>query len=86
MTVTVCAVLQLAAVKVRLAGETVPSPVSLLTIGSVTLAVGWLVNTTVKLAVPPASVVIRPLVGLTVMSALSSSTLVTSTSAGSRPL
>ena len=33
----------------------------------VTSAVGWLVSTTVKVAVPPASVVIRPTVGVTVI-------------------
>ena len=33
----------------------------------VTSAVGWLVSTTVKVAVPPASVVIRPEVGVTVI-------------------
>ena len=86
MTVTVCAVLQLAAVKVRLAGETVPSVVSLQDRAIVTSAVGWLSSMTVKVAVPPASVVIRPLVGLTVMPALSSSELVTDTLAADAPL
>ena len=86
MTVTVCAVLQLAAVKVRLAGETVPSVVSLLDRAIVTSAVGWLPSTTVKVAVPPASVVTRPLVGSTVMPAASSSLLVTDTSSGLIPL
>ncbi len=67
MTVTVCAVFQLAGVKVRLVGETVPSVVSLLDSAMLTLALGWVPSTTVKVAVPPASVVIRPMVGLTVM-------------------
>ena len=56
MTVTVCGVFQLAAVKVRLAGETVPSRRVAATIRPiVTLAVGWLFSTTVNVAVPPAS-------------------------------
>ena len=67
MTVTVCAVLQLAGVKVRLVGETVPSVVSLLDRSMLTLALGWVPSTTVKVALPPASVVTRPLLGLTVM-------------------
>ena len=67
VTVTVCAMFQLAAVKIRLAGETVPSVVSLLDSAMLTSALGWVSSTTVKLAVPPASVVIRPLVGLTLM-------------------
>ena len=46
MTVTVWGVFQLAAVKVRLAGETVPSVVSLDDKPIVTSAVGWLFSTT----------------------------------------
>ena len=80
--VTVCVVFQLAAVKVRLDGETVPSAVLLEVSPMVTLAVGWLVRTTVKVAVPPASVVVNPLVGVTVMPAASLSVLVTDTSDG----
>ena len=57
VTVTVCAMFQLAAVKVRLAGATVPSPVSLEDRAMVTSAVGWALSTTVKVAVPAASVV-----------------------------
>ena len=49
VTVTVCAVFQLAGVKVSDAGATVPSVVSLLESAIVTLAVGWLVSTAVKL-------------------------------------
>ena len=85
MTVTVCAMFQLATVKVRLAGVAVPSVVSLLDRAMLTSALGWLLSTTVKLAVPPASVVVRPLVGTTVMPALSSSVLVTDTSDGLMP-
>ena len=48
----------------------------------VTSAVGWVLSTTVKVAVPPASVVVRPDVGVTVMPAASLSVLVTATSAG----
>ena len=51
----------------------------------VTSAVGWLVSTTVKLALPPASPVV-PEIADTVTPALSSSTLVTATSATARPL
>ena len=67
MTVTVCGAFQLAAVNVRLAGATVPSVVSLELSAIVTSAVGCAVSTTVKVAVPPASVVVRPEVGVTVM-------------------
>ena len=77
MTVTVCGTFQLAAVKVRLAGATVPSVVSLEVRPMVTSAVGWVLSTTVKVAVPPASVVVRPEVGVTVMPAVSLSVLVT---------
>ena len=52
----------------------------------VTSAVGCELSTTVNVAVPPASVVIRPEVGVTVMPAVSLSVLVTATSAASRPL
>ena len=52
MTVTVCATFQFAVVKVRLAGLTVPSVVSLELRAIVTSAVGWVLSTTVKVAVP----------------------------------
>ena len=68
---TVCATFQLAAVKVKLDLSIVPSAVLLLVNGMVTLAVGWLFRTTVKLAVPPASVVVKPVVGVTVIPGLS---------------
>ena len=69
VTVTVCGVLQLAVVKVRLPVDSVPSLLSEELRAIVTLAVGALSSTTLKLAVPPASVVVRPLVGVTVMPA-----------------
>ena len=64
MTVTVCGAFQLAGVNVRLAGRDrafawrrwTSEPI-------VTSAVGWVFSTTVNVAVPPASVVTRPLVG-----------------------
>src|SRR2546423_10700223 len=71
VTVTVWGVFQLAAVKVKLDGETVPSAVLPLLMGTVTFAVGWLFNTTVKVAVPPASVVVNPEAGETVTPAVS---------------
>ena len=73
VTVTVCGPFQSPGVKVRLTGETVPSPVSLEESPMVTSAVGWLLSTTVNVAVPPASVVVRPEVGVTVIPAVSSS-------------
>ena len=82
--VTVWAVFQLAVVNVKLAGETVPSAVLLDERPRVTLAVGCELSTTVKVAVPPASVVVSPDVGVTVIPAVSSSLLVAETSAGSR--
>ncbi len=57
VTVTVCAVFQLAAVKVSDAGRTVPSVASLDERPTVTSAVGCEFRTTVNVAVPPASVV-----------------------------
>ena len=86
VTVTVCGVLQLPVVKVRVAGATVPSVVSLELRPMVTSAVGCEARTTVKVAVPPASVVVRPLVGVTVMPAASLSVVVTLTSAAFSPL
>ena len=80
MTVTVWATFQLAAVKVRLPAETVPSVASLDDMPIVTSAVGWLFSTTVNVAVPPASVVL-PLIAETVIPAASLSRLVTATSA-----
>ena len=75
MTVTVRTTFQLAAVNVRLAGDTVPSVASLLLTPIVTSPVGWVSSTTVNVAVPPASVV-APLIGETVIPAVSLSMLV----------
>ena len=86
MTVTVCGVFQLAVVKVTDAGLTVPSVVSLELSPTVTLAVGCEARTTVKVAVPPASVVVSPEVGVTVMPAASLSVLLTTTSSAFTPL
>ena len=86
VTVTVCGVFQFAVVNVTLAGLTVPSDVSLELSPIVTFAVGCAVRTMVNVAVPPASVVVRPKVGLTVMPAVSLSMLITDTSSGFRPL
>ena len=86
MTVTVCGVFQLAAVNVTLAGETVPSRRVAGRQADRHVRRGLRVQHDVNVAVPPASVVIRPLVGLTVIPAVSSSVLVTDTSAAFRPL
>ncbi len=87
MIVTVWAVSQLAGVNVRLVVEIVPSVVSLEEIAIVTFAVGWLSRTTVKVSVPPASVVTSPLVGETVIPAAlaSSSVFVAETSVAFKP-
>ena len=68
--------------KVRLAGTTVPSVGSLELRAIVTSAVGCVVSTTVKVAVPPRFGRRQPVVGVTVMPAASLSVLVTATSAG----
>ena len=86
VTVTVCAVLQFPDVNVRDAGATVPSVRSLDESPIVTFAVGWLSRTTVKAAVPPPSVVVKPDVGITVIPAVSSSVFVTPTSDAFIPL
>ena len=86
MTVTVCGVFQLAAVKVNVAGDTVPSVVSLDEMPIVTSAAGCVLSTTVNVAVPPASVVTRPAIGVTVIPAVSLSWFVTETSAAFSPL
>ena len=83
--VTVCATFQFAAVKITLAGLTVPSVTSFEIKPIVTSAVGCEVRTTVKVAVPPASLVVSPDVGVTVMPAVSLSRLVTDTSDAFRP-
>ena len=86
VTVTACGTFQFAGVNVRLAGRTVPSVASLELSPMVTSAVGWLFRTMVKVAAPPASVVVRPEVGVTVMPAVSLSVLVTVTSLALAPL
>ena len=65
----------------RPAGLTVPSLASLELSAMLTSAVGSVVRTTVNVAVPPASVVVNPAVGVTVMPEASLSVLVTPTSA-----
>ena len=69
MTVTLCGAAQLSGVKIRLAGDTIPSPVLLDVRGTVTSCVGCWLSRTEKLALPPASVVTSPAVGLTVIPA-----------------
>ena len=86
VTVTVCGVAQFALVKTRLAALTAPSAGLLELSAIVTFAVGCEFNTTVNVAVPPASVVVRPAVGVTVIPATSLSVFVTRTSAASRVL
>ena len=83
MTVTVWAMFQFAAENVRLDAETVPSAVLVLATAMFTSAVGSLAKTTSKFAVPPASVVTRPVVGATLMPAASSSVLPTAMSPAS---
>ena len=63
VTVTVCAVLQFEEVNIIEEGEAVPSVVSELLMAIDTSADGWLFNFTVKVAVPPASVV-EPVIAL----------------------
>src|SRR2546423_713933 len=98
VTVAVCGVFQLAGGKGRVGGSAGPLAGfrvvravggvggGLLVGGGGEGAVGWLVRTMVKLAAPPASVVTKPDVGLTVMPAVSLSVLVALTFAGLRPL
>src|SRR5258706_4431912 len=66
VTVTVFGISASAAVNVREEGETVPSVRSELLRSMVTSEVGTEVRATVKVAVPPASEVTRPDVGVTV--------------------
>ena len=77
VTVTVWGVFQLALVKVKLDLSTVPSVVLLLVNGMVTSAVGCVFNLTVNAAVPPASVVVKGVVGVMVTPAVSLSVIVT---------
>jgi hypothetical protein len=73
-------------VNVTLVGATVPSLASLELRPIVTSAVGWVFSAIANVAVPPDSVVTKPVVGLTVMPAVSLSVLVTETSAAFRLL
>src|SRR5262245_34877158 len=86
VTITVWGTLQLAAVKVRLAGATVPSVVSELARPIVTGADGWLVSARVNVALPPASVVTSPATGVTVIPTASLSSFATETLAAFTPL
>jgi hypothetical protein len=72
VTVTVWAISQFAAVKVREEMERVPSVVSELERPMITSAVGWELRRTEKEAVPPDSVVVRPEVVVIVMPAAES--------------
>ena len=65
VTVTVCGTFQLAEVKTSWLVEIVPSVVSLDERSMVTFAVGCVASTTLNVAVPPASVVCKPLAGVT---------------------
>ena len=75
VTVTGRGVLQLEVLNVTLAGETVPSRVSLLLRLITTLAVGRVLSTMVKVAVPRDSVVTSPEVGVTVIPGTTTVTL-----------
>ena len=68
------------------AGATVPSVVSLELRAMTTSAVGWLSRTTVNVAVPAASVVVRPATGVTVIPEASLSVFETLTSDALTPL
>src|SRR5437773_503431 len=80
VTVTVCATLHFPTLHATDPGATVPSVKSLDDNPIETFAVGWVFRTTVNVAVPPASVVVRPAVGFTVIPATSLSLFVTDTS------
>ncbi len=84
--VIVCGVFQLAAVNTIDEGETLPSVESLELRAIVTLASGSDSSCTVKVTAPPDSLVKVPDGAETVMPAVSSSVLVSATSAGFRPL
>src|SRR5580765_8743468 len=83
--VTVCGTFQSASVNTTLAGETVPSVVSLLASANDTSATGWLRSASVNVAVAPDSLVTSPAVGVTTTPAVSSSSFVSATSAASSP-
>ena len=81
VTVTTCAVFQLPGVKINDAGVTLPSLRSLMSV-TVTLAIGLVLSTTLKLSVVPASLVTRPLVGAMLIPRTSLSRLTTLTAVG----
>ena len=83
---TGCATFQLPAVNVNIGVDATPSAALSLASVMTTLAAGWLVSVTVKLAVPPDSLVTRPAVGVTLTPAASSSELEAATSAAFMPL
>ena len=80
VTVVVCGISQFSGVKVILDGETEPSVVSLELNAMVTFAAGSVFKTIVNIPVPPASVVVNPETGDTVIPASSLSIFVTETS------
>ena len=84
--VTVWAVLQFELVRVTEVGESVPSVASEVERGMVTSAVGSELRTMVKVAVPPASVVIRPVVVLRIIPLVSSFRFMKDGSDASSPL
>src|SRR2546430_8996813 len=86
VSVITCATFQFALVNVTDDAETVPSAVLDEVSENVTLAVGRGFNTIENVAVPPASVVVKPDVGATVTPAVSLSVLGTETSATAMPL
>ena len=69
VTVTVCAVLQSVTVKVSAAGDTVPSPESLLVRPTLTCADGGVASATWNMSRPPASVVPRSAASVTTTAA-----------------
>jgi len=76
-------------VNTRLVGETLPSVASILLKFIVTSALGMVSNETVNVAVPPFSLVVKPLIGLTVMPAgmnTSLSVFIIVTSSGLMPM
>src|SRR5262249_10344538 len=84
--VTVCAIFQLAAVKVTDATFVVPSTVLLFLFPIITPATRWSVNFPYTTLFRSASVVTNPKIGVTLIPAVSSSKLVALTSAASRLL
>ena len=86
VTVTTCGMFQSSAVNVSALVEGVPSLLLLEASAITTSSVGARLRNTLKLAVPPASVVVKPPVGVTEIPDCSSSLLITPTSAGFKPL